>query len=79
MITGKPVQVMHSREDDLVPFHHAEKNFAAARAPKLFCELGGGHNDALWQQSAFHTGVEQFLNLVDATAKKTAPHLPPPA
>jgi hypothetical protein len=66
-----PVLVMHSREDDLVPFHHAEKNFAAACAPKLFCELHGGHNDALWEQPQFRTSVEQLLNLAEEAAGRT--------
>jgi fermentation-respiration switch protein FrsA (DUF1100 family) len=65
-----PVLVMHSREDDLARFQHAEKNFAAASEPKLFCELRGAHNDALWEQPAFHVGIEKFLGIVDKGAKE---------
>ncbi|HWI57461.1 MAG TPA: alpha/beta hydrolase, partial [Bacillota bacterium] len=39
-----PVLVMHSRTDDLIGFHHGEKNFALANDPKLFWELKGDHN-----------------------------------
>lgn len=39
-----PVLVMHSREDRLIRFHHAERNFAAANEPKLLWETDGGHN-----------------------------------
>lgn len=66
-----PVLVIHSREDDLVPFRHAEKNFAVARAPKLFRELRGKHNDALWEQQEFRASVEQLLNLADEAAGGT--------
>jgi uncharacterized protein len=57
-----PVLVMHSRADELVGFHHAEQNFAAAREPKQFCPLVGGHNDALEANpAAYREGLEQFL------------------
>jgi uncharacterized protein len=59
-----PVLVMHSREDDLVAFHHAQDNYAAANPPKLFCELRGSHNNSLADQSAFIRGLDQFLSLL---------------
>jgi uncharacterized protein len=42
-----PILIMHGREDGLIPFRHAEKNFAAANAPKFFLEIKGTHNDGL--------------------------------
>ncbi len=65
-----PVLVMHSHTDDLIAFHHAEENFAAANEPKQFCELRGGHNEAVWEQTEFRAGIEKFLKLVEeATAR----------
>ena len=61
-----PVLVMHSRADGLIPFHHAEKNYAVANSPKLFCELQGGHNDSLAHPEAFVAGLERFLRLVES-------------
>jgi fermentation-respiration switch protein FrsA (DUF1100 family) len=61
-----PVLVMHSRADEIVPFHHGERNFAAANEPKLFWELPGDHNGALGNARHFIAGVEQFLGLVEA-------------
>ncbi len=58
-----PVLVMHSRSDELVPFHHAEKNFAQANQPKLFWELTGSHNDPLSEPRHFTAGLEKFLQL----------------
>lgn len=40
-----PVLVMHSREDELVPFEFGRRLFEAAREPKRFVEITGGHND----------------------------------
>jgi fermentation-respiration switch protein FrsA (DUF1100 family) len=66
-----PVLVMHSRGDRLVGFHHAERNFAAANEPKLFCELKGGHNDAVLHPRVFLEGMEKFLRLVEAAKGQT--------
>lgn len=63
-----PVLVMHSRADDLVPFDHAQRNFAGANEPKLFCELDGGHNDPLADRAKFIRGLDQFLSLLESTA-----------
>jgi len=60
-----PVLVMHSRTDDLVGFHHAEKLFAAANEPKMFCKLLGAHNEAVWEQPEFREAIEKFLAEID--------------
>jgi uncharacterized protein len=61
-----PMLVMHSREDTLVRFGHAERNFAAANEPKLFCETSGGHNDSLAQEpEKCGEGLEKFLKLLE--------------
>jgi len=58
-----PVCIMHSRSDTLVPFHHAEKNFAQANDPKMLFELRGDHNDALALGSEeYRKGVTTFLD-----------------
>ena len=56
-----PVLVMHSRTDDLIKYHHAEKNFAAANEPKFFCELNGSHNEPVCEQKSFQEAIEKFL------------------
>lgn len=42
-----PLLLMHSREDEIILFHHGEKLFRAAREPKQMLVLAGGHNDYL--------------------------------
>ena len=60
-----PVLIMHSRTDDLVKFHHAEKNLAAANEPKFFCELNGRHNEAVCEQREFCEAIERFLKVME--------------
>jgi len=68
-----PVLVMHSRDDSLIKFHHAEKNFAAANEPKLFCETIGGHNESLASDHARNLeGMEKFLALVEKSNARVA-------
>ncbi len=43
-IDGIPVMILHSREDEIVPFSHGSKLYEAANHPKQFVELRGGHN-----------------------------------
>ena len=40
-----PVLVIHSRDDDMIPFEHGRKLYEAAPGPKEFVEMRGGHND----------------------------------
>ena len=56
-----PVLVLHSRQDSLIGFQHAERNFAAIRAPKRMAELQGNHNDPVWSEPAFGQALEDFL------------------
>jgi fermentation-respiration switch protein FrsA (DUF1100 family) len=41
-----PVLIMHSLDDDLVPFEFGQELLQVANEPKQFVELIGGHNDA---------------------------------
>jgi fermentation-respiration switch protein FrsA (DUF1100 family) len=60
-----PVLVLHSRADTVIPFHHGERNFAAANEPKLFHELNGDHNDGLVvDRDAFGRCVGGFIQLI---------------
>ena len=39
-----PVLVAHSRDDEIVPFAHGERLYAAATGAKMLLEMRGGHN-----------------------------------
>ncbi len=57
-----PVLVIHSPEDEIVPFRHGEKLFLIAREPKKFFEMQGEHNDGyLDHQARYREGLKGFL------------------
>ncbi len=58
-----PVLIAHSREDDIVPYRHGQALFEAAREPKTFLEMRGGHNDSfLFSQEIWLRQLGAFLN-----------------
>lgn len=60
-----PILVVHSRDDEIIPFHHGESIFAAANEPKSFLELRGGHNDAhLTSETIYVAGLQQFFESI---------------
>lgn len=61
-----PVLILHSPEDEIIPFSHGQALLAAAREPKRLVELRGGHNDALEVSREVYTReigafLQQFL------------------
>jgi len=57
-----PVLVVHSREDRLIPFEMGRRLHEAARAPKAFLEITGGHNDGFLVSGArYREGLAEFL------------------
>jgi fermentation-respiration switch protein FrsA (DUF1100 family) len=40
-----PILIVHSPEDEIVPFNHSQHLFDAAPQPKEFLQIQGGHND----------------------------------
>jgi len=57
-----PVLVIHSREDDIVPYTHGERLYKEARGPKEFLVLRGGHNDAfVFMREQWVRALGEFL------------------
>ena len=57
-----PMLFLHSPEDRIIPIDEARRLFAAARAPKAFVEVRGGHIDpADVDKAAYFEAVRQFL------------------
>jgi len=64
---GSPILVIHSRDDEIVPFRHGEAIFTAAREPKAFLEIRGSHNDAfLRDERNYLDGLRSFLDALPA-------------
>jgi fermentation-respiration switch protein FrsA (DUF1100 family) len=61
-----PVLLIHSRDDEIVPFHHAQSLYRLACEPKTLLEIAGDHNSGfLLSRERYLEGLRQFL---DATA-----------
>lgn len=59
---ASPLLVIHSRDDELIPFEHGERVFAAANEPKIFLAIIGSHNGAFARSRAvYRETVEVFL------------------
>jgi fermentation-respiration switch protein FrsA (DUF1100 family) len=57
-----PVLIMHSRRDQIIGYHHAERNLAAANDPKIFWEIYGNHTGTLEAgASEYVKGLNSFL------------------
>jgi hypothetical protein len=58
-----PLLLVHSRQDEIIPFVHGERLFERAHVPKQFLEIHGGHNDAfLTSRKAYTQGLKAFLD-----------------
>ena len=60
-----PVLVVHSPQDDIIPFSHGRRLFEAAREPKEMLELAGGHNQGF--VFARERWVERLAAFLDAS------------
>jgi len=57
-----PVLVVHSRDDEIIPFTMGQAIYAAARQPKAFIELRGDHNAGFWiSREEYTAGLATFL------------------
>lgn len=58
-----PLLVIHSPEDEIVPFRHGRKLYELANEPKQFLEIHGGHNEGfILSTSIYRKGIEDFLD-----------------
>ncbi|MEA3369292.1 MAG: alpha/beta hydrolase, partial [Candidatus Ratteibacteria bacterium] len=57
-----PKLIIHSRDDEIIPFSQGERLYAAALFPKEFFEIRGGHNEAaLLNSEKFSQKINNFL------------------
>lgn len=62
---GAPVLVIHSEQDDIIPFSEGEAVYAAAPEPKRMLVIGGSHNAGFMvSEAAYLEGIEAFLTEV---------------
>ncbi len=61
-----PLLVIHSRDDEIIPFEQGQALFAAANPPKRFLELRGGHNDGfLASRGAYVETLDEFIRTLE--------------
>lgn len=64
-----PLFIMHSTEDEIVPYAHARALLEAAPQPKQLLPLRGGHNDALYiSREIYVPELDKFLQRVGVVA-----------
>jgi uncharacterized protein len=57
-----PVLVVHSRDDDIIPFRHGRRLWDAANEPRAFLEISGTHNDGFFTSGRrYEAGLARFL------------------
>ena len=67
-----PLLVVHSQDDDLIPFSHGKRLFDAAGQPKTFHAMRGGHNEG-WMLS-LHEGYQRALDAFCAKCLTARPN-----
>ncbi len=57
-----PTLIIHSRDDDIVPYHHGQTLYAAALPPKELLTISGSHNEGyLLSEDEYLLGVNDFI------------------
>ncbi|GAH99299.1 unnamed protein product, partial [marine sediment metagenome] len=60
---GIPVLIIHSGEDDYIPFSHAIKLYNAANEPRQFLKIRGKHNDNyIESEEIYIKGIRSFIS-----------------
>jgi hypothetical protein len=63
-----PVLIIHSPEDEIIPFYHGRRLFEAAREPKEFLEITGDHNEGfLISGNRYEDGLNRFISKYSST------------
>ena len=62
-----PKLIIHSTDDEIVPFIMAEKLYGEACEPKRLLKLRGGHNDAFIEsEQTYSSAIKSFLTAPDS-------------
>ena len=57
-----PVLIIHSREDEIMPFSHGRQLFEIAGEPKRFLEISGTHNEGFITSGRYYEeGLNAFI------------------
>jgi uncharacterized protein len=60
-----PVLIIHSTEDEIIPFTHGDRNFQAANQPKKLIKLRGDHNGGFLDSlETYRNGLNEFIQSI---------------
>lgn len=60
-----PVLIIHSRDDEIIPFHHGRSLYDAAPSPKHFVEIRGDHNaGSMLSADVYLPALRDFLRRI---------------
>lgn len=63
---NSPLLVIHSEDDNIIPFKHGQKIFQEANKPKRFLKIRGSHNGGfLESRDIYEKALEEFLRELD--------------
>ena len=58
-----PVLIVHSRDDEIIPFSHGRRLFETANEPKEFLEITGTHNEGFMTSAKhYEGGLDSFIS-----------------
>ncbi|MCX8026506.1 MAG: alpha/beta hydrolase [Thermodesulfovibrionales bacterium] len=64
----RPNLIIHSIDDEIVPFAMAKRLFDNATEPKVLISLSGGHNDSFYvSRKEYLQGIKDFLDMINRT------------
>lgn len=57
-----PIMIVHSRNDEIIPFEQGKRLFDNANQPKVFLEIVGGHNSGIFESyDKYIEEIDDFL------------------
>ncbi len=63
--TNCPILIVHSPDDEMIPFSHGQRLFDAAPAPKQFLEISGSHNSGYLDSGpVYEEGLNSFISAI---------------
>jgi pimeloyl-ACP methyl ester carboxylesterase len=60
-----PILIIHSTDDEIIPFTHGDRNFQAANQPKTLVKIRGDHNGGFLDSlETYRNGLNEFIQKI---------------
>jgi pimeloyl-ACP methyl ester carboxylesterase len=56
-----PILIVHSPDDEIIPYSHGRRLFEVAPEPKEFLQITGGHNEGFVISRNYEEGLKSFI------------------